>query len=82
MVDVKKDIMEILVNKFGIAEGAITVNDSFYSMGMDSIAIVELQYTVIEKFGLDQRDLHIEEEDSVNLLQSKISFFIEKKENV
>jgi len=81
MEDIKTEIMKILVNKFGIEESAITLNDPLCNIGMDSVEIVELQYIVDEEFGLDHGDLLIENGDTVSLLQTKISLLRGKKEN-
>ena len=81
MKNIEKEIMKILVNKFGIDEGAITENDSLHNIGMDSIAITELEYTITKEFGLKREDLNIEKEDSVSLLRSKISPFMEVKKD-
>jgi acyl carrier protein len=76
-----KEIMKILVNKFGIGESCFTVNDAFYSIGMDSIALIELQYEVTKKLGLGQSDLKIYEDDSVGSLLNKINFLIKEKKH-
>jgi acyl carrier protein len=79
MRNVEKELMEILINKFGMEESHITLDESFSNIGMDSIAIIEFQYEIMRKFGLDQGDLSVYPDDSICLLQNKIYPFIEEK---
>lgn len=51
------------------------------NIGMDSIAIIELQNEITKKFGLAQEDLNIYPDDSVGSLQNKIYPFIEEKKS-
>lgn len=80
MKNIQKNIVEILVNKFGIEESQITVNDELANIGMDSIAIIELKLEILNKFSLKQEDINILEDDSVNELVNKINPFLENVE--
>lgn len=80
MKNIQKNIVEILVNKFGIEESQITVNDELSNIGMDSIAIIELKLEILNKFSLKQEDINILEDDSVNELVNKINPFLENVE--
>lgn len=79
MRNIEKEIIEILVNKFGIEESHVTVDETFSNIGMDSIAITEFRYEITKKLGLAQGDLNVYPDDSVGLLQNKIYPFIEDK---
>ena len=80
MKNIEKNIIKILVDKFGIEESQITVNDELSNIGMDSIAIIELKLEILNKFGLKQEDINILEDDSVSELVNKINPFLEDVE--
>ena len=63
-------------------ESNVTVNETFSNIGMDSIAIAELRYEIMKKFGLERGVLNVYPNDSVTLLQGKIYPFIEEKKYV
>jgi|GEM_PF-5354801 len=79
MRNIEQHIIEILVDKFGIEKNQVTVNDELLNFGMDSIAIIELKFELLKKFELEQEDLNIYEDDSINVLLNKIGPLIEEK---
>lgn len=76
MINIEKEIMAILINKFGMEESQAVENETFSNIGFDSIAIIELRSEIMKKFGLGSEDLSITVDDSVRSLQNKIYPFI------
>lgn len=67
MSDIKKKVIEIIVEQLGVAEEEVTPNASFVDdLGADSLDTVELVMALEEEF-----DLEIPDEDAENITSVK-----------
>ncbi len=72
MKNIEEKIKSILIDEFGIDEDQIEENSTFTEVGMDSMAIIELEYEIAKRLETDERKVSIQLDDSVSSVSNKL----------
>lgn len=72
MQNIEEKIKSILIDEFGIDEDQFEENSTFTEIGMDSMAIIELEYEIAKRLEIDERKISIQLDDSVSSVSNKL----------
>jgi acyl carrier protein len=53
MVDITREILEIIANYKGVSVDEVTPQKSFEELGIDSLDAIDIVYEIEEKYGID-----------------------------